>query len=375
MAVNYCIPQAVPLPRPPIFARCVEPSSDSLGRDALRDLTAGEVLHITGGIPDGTVVYAVATDNQKGHGALPSREGWIEGSSIEVLPPQEASAVARIHLREMLKRVTLVRAEEDWYGQDDGCLPSLQAGELLQLGAVRDLWAYGWSLEQPSRRGWFPISLARRLDPSISSLISTEESEELPISSVEALAELLRSVPQPPRLSTTYPPDLPPAVAASAMEKQQRWEEQFAEIDAQEAAAKRSASRAMQEAEAAQRSAEELDIFAAPDSLPDDVFPLYVCKTPFAPFQGRGRVASGANNALLTLEVGDVVRVVSLRDIDMYCGFHEDKSTTRGWFPRRCVELLEDPLAADADAAPVGSLGVGPPPLPEVPPSLLVSRA
>lgn len=377
MAVKFYIPQAVPLPRPPVIAKFLEPSSERLGKDELQDLTAGELVHVTGGVPDGSTLYAVAAEPHSDASASKAarlREGWLKGSCLEPLSPEEAAIAARLPLRELLQRVTLMRAEEDWSGVDETCLPTLQTGELLQLGAVRDTWAYGWSLEQPSRRGWFPLCLARRLESSVSALVGPEESEELCASSAEAWVELLRNVPQPPphAFSTVSLQELPPAVAASARQQQQRWEDTFAEINAQEAAMQAAAARALSQGEeASPQTTAEVDIFPAPGTLPDDSFPLFVCKQPFAASKRKTASTANADKALLPLELGDLVRVVSLLDAEMFCGFHDDKPDHRAWFPRRCVEQLEDPLDGVADAAPLGHLGIGPPPLPQVPPSLL----
>lgn len=87
MAVKFCIPQAVPLPRLPVLAKCLQLSSgESLGKDAFQGLRVGELVYITGGVPDGTALYAVAAELSLG--ASPSRparlrEGWLKGSCVQ----------------------------------------------------------------------------------------------------------------------------------------------------------------------------------------------------------------------------------------------------------------------------------------------------
>ena len=371
MVVKLCIPQAVPLPSPPVLAKCLQPSNESLGNDAFQDLRAGELVYITGGVPDGTALYAVAAEPSR---AAPLREGWVKGSCVQALPPQEAATAVHMPLRELLQRVTLVRARKDWWGTDASCLPTLRAEELLQLGTVRDTWAYAWSLEQPGRSGWFPTSLAERLAPDSSSLMSSEECDELSENAIEELVKLMRQAPRPHpnALSSMCPPELPPVVAASAQHCIQDWEDKFVEIDAREAAAQVTL-RAVQEQDATQpqQASEEVDIFPELGNLPDESFPLFVCKTAFASPHKMGGYTDKANKALLPLELGDLVRVVSLLHLEMYCGFREDTPNQRTWFPRRCVEQLEDPLDSKEDAVPLGHLGIGPPPLPQVPPRFL----
>lgn len=374
MAVKFHVPQAAPLPRPPVLAEVTQASSDDLGRNTLQGLKPGEIVHIIGSVPDGSAVYAVNT------GSSPAvREGWIASSSVKPLSSQETVDAPRLPLRELLKRVTLARAEENWLGIQDPetCLPALRVGELLQLGAVRDNWAYGWYLRNPKQKGWFPLALARRLEPSASSLVSTEEGEELSANAAEALVELLRRVPQPPpqAFSANCPLELPAAVEASARSHEQQWKEKFQDIDDQKACEALAEARAAEEAAAAAAAPhkpEAIDIFP-PDTIPADSYPLYVCRTAFsctaAGTWGR------AYKSLLNIEVGDLVRVVSLPDAHMYCGFREERPNFRAWFPRRCVEQLEDPLDAEADTGHVGHLGIGPPPLPVLPPGLAARNA
>merc|ERR1719444_248542 len=78
---------------------------------------------------------------------------------------------------------------------------------------------------------------------------------------------------------------------------------------------------------------EEPDVTLEPEDLPDDCYPLVVCKTQFVP-------PKGTRGSLLALEAGDLARVTSLLDAAMYFGFVENRPTERGWFPRRNVTLL-----------------------------------
>jgi len=374
MAARFCIPQTVALPSPATLAKLLQPSGESTGKDELDGLNTGDLVHITGGTPDGTSLYAVAAEpSPHSSPSKPARlrDGWLESSIVKPLPPSESASAARLPLRELLKRVTLARAEEDWLGLDDPVtlFPAFHAGELLQLAAVQDSWAYGWCLRQRSRRGWFPVALVQRLEPSASSLATAEDGEELSERSAGALLDLLRQAERPPPnvLSAACPRELPPAVAASAREQQQLWEDKFEEIDAK-AASEAAALRANQEQPS---QAEDAEVFPAPGAIPDDSFPLFVCKSPFK----QGGSGANTNKALLTLEVGDLIRVVSVLEAAMYCGFHEDRPSKRGWFPRRCVEQLEDPLGTNGDVVPVGGLGLGPPPLPQVPHALLLRGA
>merc|ERR1712194_282526 len=93
------------------------------------------------------------------------------------------------------------------------------------------------------------------------------------------------------------------------------------------------------------------------EAPPEELYPLVVCKTEFA-------VPGAVNGELMQLRVGDLVRVTSILETAMYHGFLENKTTTRGWLPKNCVQLVEDPLDTTLENQP--SL-LGPPPLPVVP--------
>ena len=119
-----------------------------------------------------------------------------------------------------------------------------------------------------------------------------------------------------------------------------------------------------------QPSQEADDIFPL-SSLPDDSVPLFACKSQFDSAEGQSNCSSHSSKALLTMQLGDLIRVVSLLDAAMLYGFHERTPEKKGWFPKRCVEQLKDPLDGEQDVAPVAHLGDAPPPLPEIPHSLL----
>lgn len=367
----WSIPQSVSLPRPPALVKFSQPAGEDLGKNALQDMQPGELLHITGGSPDGSALYGIkaATKDRLDNSVYNSGHGWLSRASVQPASPQEVTGVACLPLREHIRRVTLARAIDDWSPEEDfpESLPSLRSGDLMQVGAIRDTWAYGWPLEHPSRRGWFPVALARRLEPMTSSLVGVEMEEELCPSAASALVELIRRAPQPPANAQTSicPPELPPVVAESGRKLQSQWEDKFAQIDsdAQEAAAM---AQRTAEGNTAQIHDGINDLFT-PELIPDDAYPLYVCRSRFQPPHRRG---AAPDKALLPVQNGDLIRVVSALEATMYCGFLEGRPNLKGWFPARCVEQLEDPLTIEADAVPVGHLGIGAPPLPEVPPSV-----
>lgn len=367
---TWSIPQAVPLPRPPTLVKfCQAEESEDLGKNALQDLQPGDLLHITGGTVDGKVLYGVKAAIASDSSAKPykhSSQGWVSRSSVQLASPSEVASSGHLRLRDHIDRVTLMQAINDWEPQEDSDFPDslcLQNGELLQLGAIRDTWAYGWSLRHPDRKGWFPVSLARRLDPVASSLVGVEMDEELCPSAANALVELIRRAPQPTTNAQkiTCPTELPSVVAESARRSQSQWEDKFAQMDrdAQEAA-----TMAQREADGTTQTHAGIEDLFSPDILNEDAYPLYVCKSRFHPPHRRGEAP---DKALLTIQNGDLIRVVSALEATMYCGFLEGRPNMKGWFPRRCVEQLEDPLMTETDVVPVGQFGIGVPLLPEIP--------
>merc|ERR1712008_84257 len=103
------------------------------------------------------------------------------------------------------------------------------------------------------------------------------------------------------------------------------------------------------------------------DEGPDDSFPLVVCKEEFNP--------PGGNSAYALLQIlpGDLVRVTSPVDAIMYHGFMDGKRTKRGcvgWFPKKNVQIVEDPLKSAEEEVHLGPL-----PMPRVPQALLQRRS
>jgi len=257
--------------------------------------------------------------------------------------------------KQFYKRLTLVRVEEEWQDQEnDPSTMRLLPGDRLQLSTVRpDGWAYGWSLEKPSRRGWFPASLiTQRLEPSLASL--QKEPEFLSASASEALVSLLKTVPLPPAQSETNVA-IPALVKESARKLLAEYNEQLEKFDAQQAqwAAQVEAPEESTVAHCIGGSEDISNLFA--EQPPDDSHPLMVCKVAFW--------VGTKNESLLLLEVGDLVRVTSLLNSEMLFGFFDGKSEKRGWFPSKCVRLLEEDAGIIADIAAVDT----PPPLPQVP--------
>lgn len=364
------VPEAVPLPRPAIPAKLLAPPADG---HSFTQLTTGQVVHITSRAPDDTKLYVVAALQSTG-AETSWEEGWLEGSTLQPLTPQEqVEQKARLPLAELLKRSTIFRAKGDWEPWEgevedpDVCVPSLIAGELVQLEAVRGARAYGWAMKQPNRRGWIPLNCIERVESTASQLASTykEEGEELDDIAAASVLELVQNAPRPPLDSASAcPPSLPPVVAASMREEAIAWAEKCERLEAQ-VAQEAEAQRAAEACNAQRPDTEVNELFLSQPRMPDDSFPLFVCRSAFAPPQKQGAAKSGGG-ALLTIEVGDLLRVTSLLEAPMYCGFNEDKPDVRGWFPKRCVEMLEDPLDGEADLVPVAA-EAGPPPLPEIP--------
>lgn len=340
----------------------------------LPGLAPGELLNIVGGAPDGSLVYAVvaaaSNDGAAGSGGAaasnghPLREGWVPGSAIEVLSPAEAAALpdsARLPMREVLRRTTLARATEPWQDADEPSSLELRADDVLQLSTVREGWGYGWPVATPSRRGWFPLAFVQMLESSVQSLVRDDMEEELSAGAATAILDLLRSAQQPPPREWAWEGELPAAVAESARQSERSFREylerQEAELAAQEQEPDGGGDAPPDRGQPEEQE-EELNLLST--ELPEDCYPLYVCRTNFKP-------PAIAEGAMLSLTVGDLVRVTSITDAQMYFGFKDAQPSDRGWFPRGNVDLLDDPLQEGADDLPV-QLGV--PPLPEVPPHL-----
>jgi len=365
MASALCIPQAVPLPRRPVLARSLAPPQGAgaagFGEDAPPGLRAGEVVNVIG-LPGSSLVYAIACG---GTGGL--REGWLPSGLVQPLAREEASALSLdvvLPLSELLRHSTLVRVETDWQDLENSSTLPLCYGELLQVSHLshhRDGWAYGWSLERSgSAEGWFPLACVRRLEPSLDSLVRREE-ETLSPCAAAALVELLKSTPKPAAQAWTWEGELPTAVSESTREDERCWQQRFAKIDADEAEEARQVGGHDSNTGNGTAAERESEIVLLDEDMPEDSYPLVVCKTPFTPGKGVSR-------SMLRLEVGDLARVTSMLDAAMYHGFLEGRPASRGWFPRSNVQLVEDPLDPEADVVPTH---IGPPPLPQVPPSLM----
>jgi len=337
----------------------------ALGEQAPPGLKPGDLLHVVGGAPDGSMAYAVvATSGTNGNG-VPACEGWVRGDQMQILSPEDLAQlqeVPRLSVKDVLKRTTLARAAEDWQDPEDepSCL-ALRTGEMLQLSTVRGNWAFCWPLDAPNRRGWVPLAFVQIGDSSVGTLLPKEEQELSPSASA-AVLDLVRqasTVATPPRRPPAWMGDLPAVVAESAKQAEHAFREHLAESDA---AAKAAAVAASQEAGTGgfmngqlAEDDDNIELLDAED-MPEDCYPLVVCKVAFTP-------PRNPSEALLELKAGDLIRVTSPLDAAMYYGFRQGDSRQRGWFPKRSVKLLEDPLSEEAENLPVQ---IGLPPLPQV---------
>lgn len=316
--------------------------------------------------PDATLAYCVARDGAAGQ----LREGWLPATSIRELEPEAAGvpADARLPLAEQLRRTTLARAEEDWQSPGEPSALAITAGELLALSAVRSGWALGCPLERPERQGWLPLAFVRVLDSSVAALAPQGE-QELSERATAALVDLLKETAPPPLMQWSWEGELPPAVAESAQRFEREWREERAQMEAQQAQAAAAAGASagvdsgVAQAGAPAAGRDPMDDMFAEENLPEDAYPLAVCKAEFKP--PRNGPAQGV---LLPLLIGDLVRVTSLLDAGMCHGFLDGKPARRGWFPRKNVNVLDDPL--DPRAAESAPVQLGPLPLPTVPPHL-----
>lgn len=363
--LNWSTYRPTVLPCRPVLAQTLvlgERSTD----DGIPGLKQGDVLNITNGTPDGRLVYGVARTGSNDS----LREGWLKADAVRILGAAERENVpsdAILPFNDVLEHTTLVCADEDWADLDEDSTLWIRSGDIIQVGMVKDAWVYGWLLDTPSRPGWFPAAFAHTVPTSMEMLAKVEE-EELPDNSVEHLADLIKSMPPPSGMDWTWEGELPAIVADSARELEEEWHEK-AQIAAEEAMAQTELANAEVQAQSQHHPAGAAEF--ASDAIhrggdsnrilveapPEELYPLVVCKTEFA-------VPGAVNGELLQLRVGDLVRVTSILETAMYHGFLENKTTTRGWFPKNCVQLVEDPLDTTLENQP--SL-LGPPPLPVVP--------
>lgn len=369
MSVQLGLSDTVPLPRPPVLARSLVATGDEgwgAGCDkALPRTQHGEILNIINKSPDAALAYCVARDGATGQ----LREGWLPAASISELGP-DAEGVppnARLSLSEQLKRTTLVRVEEDWHSPGEPSTLAISAGDLLSLSCERSGWALGFPMDRPERQGWLPLAFVRRLDSSVLALASENE-PELTERATAALVDLLKETAPPQPMQWSWEGELPAAVAESAQRFEREWREERAQMEAQQAHAAAAAAASAGVDGGAQggipaSNCDPIDELFVEENLPEEAYPLAVCKTQFTP--PRNGPAQGV---LLQLLIGDLVRVTSLLDAGMCHGFLDGKPARRGWFPRKNVNVIDDPLDPRAsDSAPVQ---LGPLPLPTVPPHL-----
>lgn len=369
MSVQLSLSDTLPLPRPPILARSLVATGDEgwgAGCDkALPRTKPGEILNVINKSPDAAMAYCVARDDATGQ----LREGWLPAVSMtelgldaEGVPPN-----ARLSLSEQLKRTTIVRVEEDWHNPGEPSTLAISAGDLLSLSSERNGWALGFPLDRPERQGWLPLAFVRKLDSSVLALASENE-PELTERARADLVDLLKETPPPPPMQWSWEGELPAVVSESAQRFEREWREERAQMEAQQAhaAAAAAASAAADGGPADGLLApnrDPLEELFMEENLPEEAYPLAVCKTQFTPPRN-----SPAQGVLLPLLLGDLVRVTSLLDAGMCHGFLDGKPARRGWFPRKNVNVIDDPLDPRAsDSAPVQ---LGPLPLPSVPPHL-----
>mmetsp|Transcript_111909 Transcript_111909/g.316242 ORF Transcript_111909/g.316242 Transcript_111909/m.316242 type:complete len:384 (+) Transcript_111909:56-1207(+) len=360
MEQKFKIPNLISPPPLARLARIVQLDNgmSALEGRELPQARIGEILNVTNATPDGELLYCVACDGQDNQSNEHRvREGWLPSQAVDELETSEAEALpceVRLRGSELYKRLTFVYASEDWQDVgDDPCTLELMEGDVLQLSGLEDGWAYGWTLEQPSKTGWFPMSTVQRLEPTLASLGHTIEQPLTPLAAEDDI-RLLMSKPFPPPHDFEWEGELPALVAESMERMESEWQNVFARIDADLAAK-------MEASVAAEASGHENEGGAAPpvgagtgqserigeedlegtfvDGVPDDALPLYVCKVAFQP--------PAASEALLELEPGDLVRVTTLPGAHMLFGFLDGRREHCGWIPRNVVSLLEDPLSQE----------------------------
>jgi hypothetical protein len=208
-----------------------------------------------------------------------------------------------------------------------------------------------------------PLAFVQIEESSVASLVPKEQHELTPGASA-ALAALMRqasAIATPPRRPHAWLGELPAVVSESAKQAEHAFREHLAETEAAAAAAAAAQDGAggLVNGHLGEDDA-NLELFDTED-LPEDCYPLVVCKVPFTPQRSSAE-------AMLQLQAGDLVRVASQLDTCMYYGFRQGDARHRGWFPRRSVKLLEDPLSEEADNLPV-QLGI--PVMPQVPEEVL----
>lgn len=347
------LPCFVALPTEPAPAKIVLlPSIDDGATSQSAPWKLNEPVHILSGTPNGDHVYCMSTDA--------TREGWLRGVCLETLA---VGTIPGLPLRTVLSRAVLARVREDWQAGDS--LVELQMGALVQIMSVKGGWAYGWPLDFPDRRGWFPMAQVDLVPSSLSSLLP-EGPQELPPAAADSLRELLRSIPQPPRREKAWQGELPAAVKADAEQAERAYHDQLQRMTF--AGDGRPPGQEPGGTLFNPGGVAELPPSLEMVELPEDCYQLVVCETAFMP-------EKVAQNAMLTLEVGDFLRIRASNSLEarMYYGFHVGKPDRCGWIPKSHVELVHDPLSEDAERLPAH--GLGPQPPPQIPAWVLQSVA
>ncbi|CAE8593133.1 unnamed protein product [Polarella glacialis] len=246
---------------------------------------------------------------------------------------------------------------QDWSDNNPATL-ALHREEIIQVCTVQESWGFGWPLKAPERTGWFPLCYGESVASSVSYL-GSEKENKLCMHARDCLIDLISSVPEPAAMQNLFwEGELPAAVADSEASWLATWRERFQNEDAMQQARDEPALPA---AENDPRNA----TFLTPEEPHEDNCPLFVCTMTFRPPPGG---ADKSVNGLLQMQVGDLVRVASLRMPQQYwySGFLADKPDVKGWFPRRSVTPLEkDAPLAEQTQQPSSRQRPPPPQVPE----------
>jgi len=321
-----------------------------------------EVINILSGNLDGSMFYAVAWDLTKAKEVL--REGWISGSAVNILADEEQAAISsclRLPMPEVLQRSSFVEVAEDWRDPSPNSL-SINQGEVLQVSFVQDGWAYGWPVKVQYRSGWFRLCDVRYLETSMLT-IGRDEVTSLSLEAYDNLVDLLQSAEFPNKREVPWEDQMPDVVVASEKSELRDWRKIF-EAEKARNEVEEHPEHAPAPVNEPKQSEERRLLF--PDEPSEESCSLLVCKEAFQP--PKSVLQSGVDcSGLLPLDVGDLVRVVSLMlpGQAWYCGYLEGHET-RGWFPARNVKPLDEQLGK----RPLLS-GETPPGLPQVPKNLI----
>eukprot|EP00927_Polykrikos_kofoidii_P086851 TRINITY_DN9852_c0_g4_i2.p1 TRINITY_DN9852_c0_g4~~TRINITY_DN9852_c0_g4_i2.p1 ORF type:complete len:418 (+),score=78.11 TRINITY_DN9852_c0_g4_i2:86-1339(+) len=397
----------VPLPEPPRLVR-PRPGAEALFQQGTLIVYNDEVLNVTNALPDGKWLYCVVKSRPRNGDVTVQalREGWVPTAAVEELTqaevlevPSDALLTGKAHY----EHLSFAEVMDAWRDQDGR--PStldLCENDILQLSCIKakDGWAFGWPLEEPSRRGWFPLSKVKRLEPALESLVRSDR--PLVQSATEEIRVLIKSGPLPGKQTWDFEGQLPQVVKDSMAQQLREWKEMMSKMDADEEAAEAArqavaaaaivdgnqedgthqsasgfAGAAANAALVTESGGDESQVIADipidpnnlfNDHMDEELYPLMVCRDAFRP-----KALADSTKVLLALEVGDLVRSTTLLTAQMLYGFIEGASNRRGWFPRKNMQLLHDPLnrvpAHEIPRAPGGLAAK--PALPELPPWLL----